>query len=131
MAKRKRRRSTLSRAIISLVFGVPTLWSLTKKVGAVVGYEARLAGQSVVSILMLALLCVILLTTIWLCLLAMLFVYLVSLHWSTLIVLLVLLGVNLIMLMILCMLLSKYKKRLSFPETRYLLEEARSIYEEL
>lgn len=127
----KRKKPTLGRALINLVIGVPTLLSLTGRIGSLIGFEARLASQSLVGIIMLAIFSALLLTSAWLCLLAMLFVYLSSLHWSPLLVLLALFGLNLILLLIVCRRMTKYKKRLLFPKTRDLLDEVRGIYEEL
>lgn len=126
----KKRKPTLGKAFLNLVLGLPVLLSLTKRIGALIGYEARLASKSILSIMMLICMIVILLSTTWLCLLAMLGVYLMSLLWPTQIILLTLLGVNVIMLFIVFVLLRKYKKRLSFPETRYLLEETCRMYKD-
>lgn len=126
----KKKKPTLGKALINLVLGIPVLLSLTKKIGTLVGYEARLAGRSILGMIMLILLSVILLSTTWLCLLAMLFVYLMSLHWSMQIILLTLVGVNVFILLIVFCLLIKHKKRLCFPETRYLLEETFRMYKD-
>ena len=127
----KRKKPTLGKALINLVIGVPTLLSLMGRIGSLIGLEARLAGKSLVSIIVLAFLSALLLTSTWLCVLGMLFVYLTSLHWSTQLILLTLLGFNLILLIIVCRMMTKYKKRLLFPKTRHLLDEVRGIYEEL
>src|SRR5580698_3209762 len=96
----KRKKPTLGKALINLVIGIPTLLSLIGKIGSLIGFEIRLASKSLISIIILALLSALLLTSSWLCVLAMLFVYLTSLHWSTQCILLALFGLNLILLLI-------------------------------
>ncbi len=127
----KRKKPTLGRALINLVIGVPTLLSLIGKIVSIIGFEARLAGRSLVSILMLTIISALLLTSIWLCMLAMLFVYLYSLQWPIPFILLTLIGVNLILLVIISIKIMKHKKRLLLPETHQLIDEARNIYNDL
>lgn len=129
MAKKKK--PTLSRAILSLMVGIPALLSLTGRIKSLIGFEARLAGRSLVGIMILTIVYALLLSSSWLCVLAMLFVYLTSLLWSIQIILLTLLGINLIMLIIVGCIIRNYKKRLIFPETRHLLHDACKIYEDL
>lgn len=127
----KKRKPTLGKAIINLIFGIPSIVSLAKRISALVTYEVRLARKSFTNMIILAVFCLILIASSWLCLLALLFVYLISISWTTEMALLSLLGINLVMLLIIYCLLKRFQKRLSFPKTRYLLKEVHKIYEEL
>jgi hypothetical protein len=127
----KKRKPTLGKAFINLIFGIPSIVSLAKRISALITYEVRLARKSFINMIILAVYCLILIASSWLCLLALLFVYLISISWTTEMALLTLLSINLVMLLIVYCLLKRFQKRLSFPKTRYLLKEVHKIYEEL
>lgn len=129
MAKKKK--PTLSKTLFSLMVAIPTLLGLTKRIGALIKLEARLAKRGLFSIVIFALISALLLTASWLCVLAILFIYLSSLQWSTLNILIILLGINIFMLIITFSFVRKYQRRLSFPETRHMLRDIYSIYEDM
>ncbi len=129
MASKKK--PTLSRAILSLLIGMPSLIALVAKIISLIGIEARLAGRSLMSIIILSLTFALLITTTWSCLLIMLFLYLVSLTWSAQQALLIILSLNILLLIIIALSIAKFKKKLLFPETRRRIKHARRVYEDL
>lgn len=129
MAKRKK--SILSKTILRLIFGIPAILSLLTTLSSLIKYEIRIAGRSLVCVLMLALFCALLLMSSWLCVLGLLFVYLMSLQWSLYGILLALLGINCFMFLIILLIIRRYKAKLSFPETHRLLNEVCHIYKEI
>jgi hypothetical protein len=130
MAKKKNK-FTLGKSLLNIALGIPSFLSLTAKIASLFKFEAGLASRSVVNIIMLGVLFALLLSASWICLLALLFVHLMTLGWSIPNILLTLLGINLFSLSIVGIFILKYKKRLSFPETRFLVAEARNIFDEL
>ena len=85
-----KKKSSVGRTLLRVVTLVPTLFSVFNNVTALVGWEAKRAGKSAVSIVLFAFFAASLLTTIWVCLLAILFLYLVSIQWGQIQALLVL-----------------------------------------
>lgn len=130
MAHKKKSTSTVSKTILSLVVLIPTLFSLVRKTVALIGFEARLAGRSVVIISVLSLFVVILLSSTWLGMLAMLFFYLTSLQWSLQQSMLLIIAANILMLVIVWLVIVKVKKNLSFPETRRQLRGVKRLRED-
>lgn len=126
-----KKKPILSKAILSLLIGVPTLFSLVGKIVTLIGLEARLAGRSLISIIILSVMFAILLTSTWLCVLAMLFFYLTSLQWTAQLSLLILVLLNIILLIIITLVISKFKRKLLFPHTRRRLNHARQVYKDL
>lgn len=131
MTKKEKKKSNLTRTFLSLLVGLPTLLSILNKITSLIRFEMRLAGRSIVNIIILAILCALLLTSAWLCLLAMLFIYLTSLQWSIQFVLLILFALNLLLFLIVFRIITKHRQNLIFPETRDLLHDACKIYKEL
>jgi len=124
MSKKKH---SLTKVLFKLLVLVPTLFSLIGKVVTLAGYEAKLAGRSLIVIIILSLLAGVLFATTWLGILAMLFMYLVSLQLSWQISLFILIIVNLCCLAIILCVMNKIKKNLLFPETREQLREVSKI----
>lgn len=127
----KRKKTTFSKSLLRLIFGVPAILSLLATISSLVKLEAHMAGRSLMSILVLAFFCALLLISSWSCILAVLFVYLMLLQWPLYGILLTLLGINFLMFLILLLVIRRYKAKLSFPETRLLLNEIRHFYKEI
>lgn len=128
MAKKK---LTLSKSILGLLIGIPTLFNLVAKIFNLIGLEARLAGKSLVSIIILSVMVVLLFTTTWICVMLLIFFYLLSLSWTIMESLFIIMTLNLILLIIVAFSINKFKKRLLFPETRRRIRHARKVYEDL
>lgn len=120
MAHKKKR--SMGRTLLKVVTLVPTLFSVFTNITALVGWEAKRAGKSVVTIILFAFFAAFLLTTIWLCLLGILFLYLVSLHWTEIQALLFIILVNVILLGVIGFVISKVKNNLTFPLIRKQLQ---------
>lgn len=114
----------ISRTIRTLIVLIPSLVSLFSNITTLVSIEARLAGKSILSIVVLSLFLASLLTTMWICILALAFVYLVSLHISIMISLTILLLSNLILFCIIVLIIARKRNKLLFPMTR---QQLRSI----
>ena len=114
----QKKKSNISKAILNLVLMVPNLFSFVKNIISLAGLEARLAGRSIILIIVLSLLSVCVLTSTWLCMLGFVFLYLYSLKMSLLFCMFVIFMMNILLLLIISMLLCKYKNNLSFPATR-------------
>lgn len=128
MANKKK--FTLSKTILNLVVIIPTIFSVVRKTFALIGFEARLAGRSIILICVLSLIAVILLSSIWLGLLVMLFLYLTTvLQWSLQHSMLLITALNILMLVIVGLVIVKAKKNLSFPETRRQLRSTKRLRE--
>lgn len=129
MASKKK--STISKTILGLLIGLPSLISLVTKIITLIGLEARLAGRSLMSIIILSIIFALLITTTWSCLLIILFLYLIALTWTPLQALIIILSLNLILLIFVASSIAKFKKKLLFPETRRRVKHARRVYEDL
>jgi hypothetical protein len=112
-----KRKPGFSKAILNLIILVPTIFSLFSKIFALVGLEARLAGRSLVTILILAILFGMVLTTTWLCVLSLLLVYLIT-QMSLVLSLGIIIAINLFLLLVIAFAMSKMKNNLSFPVIR-------------
>ncbi|MHB1949224.1 MAG: hypothetical protein ACYCQI_14040 [Gammaproteobacteria bacterium] len=117
-----KKKHSVIRTISTLFFMVPTIFNFVTNLCGLISSEARLAGRSIVMILILAVFLASLLTTTWLCLVAMLFVYLIT-HLSWMASLGVILGLNLLLVLMVGLLIARAKKNLTFPETRSQLSE--------
>lgn len=111
----------LSKIIIDSVMFVFSLFKFVPNFILLIELEARSAGKSIVSLLILYLIAGSLLTSTWLCIIAMCFIYFISLHLSWILSLLIIVIVNLLLLIITTLVVSKAKNNLSFEKTRQLL----------
>lgn len=114
----RKQKSAFGTAIIKIIMAVPLIYNFARNLSSLVGMEARLAGKTLVVLVMLAIMGGIVLASVWLCLLAMFFIYLTANHWTPLQSLALLLGLNIVLLCIIGFVMSKCKKNLTFPETR-------------
>lgn len=113
-----KRKPGFSKAILNLIVLVPTLFSLISKIVTLAGLEARLAGKSAVTIMILSVCFGMVLTTTWLCVLSLLFLYLITImNWSA--ALLVIIAINLFLLLVMAMVMLKMKNNLLFPVIRH------------
>jgi uncharacterized membrane protein YqjE len=92
--------------------------------------EAKLAKQSLVNLIILALVLGGLLTTTWLCLLGLLVTYLMSIQFSLLAALGIATLLNLILLAIVGLVMLKLKNNLFFPATRRQLNNTKKLLKE-
>lgn len=112
------RKPSFTRTLFKIITIVPTIINLFTNTVHLIGYEARLAGRSLLKLLILAFMVASLLTTTWIGLLAMLFIYLTSLHWNMILSLLIISVLNILLLIIILVSMTKLKKNLTFPMTR-------------
>lgn len=113
-----KKKPTLSKAILNLIFLVPTFFSILSKIATLVEFEARLAGKSLIRLIVLSIVFGTLLTATWLGVLAVLFSYLQSLLLTPLLSLFIILLLNIVLLVIIGFCLNSTKKNLLFPEIR-------------
>lgn len=115
-------KTSMARYILSAITVVPSLFRFS--IGFVHSFssEFRIAGKSIVSLLIFLVVFGILLTTTWICLLSLLFVYLTSLAWTALHALLLLLLINIVLVGIILIAILRLKRNLTFPETRQLFQ---------
>jgi len=115
MAKQK---SNLGKSIIKIIMAIPSIFNFIHHLTSLVGMEARLAGRSLIILVMLSIVGGILLAAIWICVLAMFYIYLIAWHWSPLQILALITVLNIVLLFIIGWVMSKFKRNLTFPETR-------------
>lgn len=123
-----KKKPTLSKAILNLLFLAPTFFNILGKIATLVELEARLAGKSLIRLIVLSVVFGTLLTATWLGVLAVLFSYLQSLLLSPILSLFILLLLNVVLLVIIGLCLSKTKKNLLFPEIRHQLHYLYKIF---
>lgn len=113
-----KKRQTIGNTIVKIVMLIPTLFGLITKISTLIGFEARLAGRSIVVLLILSLVVGSLLTTIWLCVLAILSFYLISWHWSWVQSFVFIAMLNILLLILIGFIMSRVKENLTFPILR-------------
>ena len=113
-----KKKATFSKALLNLLIVVPTLFSMINKAIMLIGLEARLAGRSIITIIIFTFVFGISLTSTWLCILAMLYNYFLSLHWSWQLAGSLIILLNLLLMIVSAIILSKSKNNLTFPVTR-------------
>jgi hypothetical protein len=113
-----KKRSGWISTLLDLVLLGTNVFGFMENLTALVKFEARLAGKSLISLVILALLMAMLFLSTWVCLLALLCIYLISLHWSWIAALSILLLMNFVFLLIIALMLCKKQRMLFFPLTR-------------
>lgn len=106
------------KSIMNLVLVVPHIISLISNIMSLISKEARLAGKSLVMIIVLSLLFFMLLTVSWLCLFGLLFLHLISMQFSPEASLGIILLTHFVLLLIIGITISKVKNNLLFIRTR-------------
>jgi hypothetical protein len=120
--KKKNIVSTVFIDFLKIVF---TIFKIVPNFIYLIESEAKLAGKSIASILILYLMTGTVLTAIWFCLLAMCFLGLTLLHLNPLLSLLIIVVFNIILLIIIALLISKSKRDISFTRTRELMRRVK------
>src|SRR5438128_1316819 len=105
MAEKKN--NFLIKFVIDSATFVFSLFKLVPNIISLIESEARSAGKSLIYLLLLYLIAGTLLTSIWLCLLAMCFVYFISLHLSWLLSLFIIVIINILLLVITALIISR------------------------
>lgn len=121
MSKKK---FSMTRIIKHAVMIIPTLFGLVFKIAGLLSYEARLAGKSLVAIVILGFMLGLLLTTTWVCILGVLIVYLLSLHWTLLSALGIVIAINIFLVLLTMLSMRHHKENLCFPEIRRIIHNA-------
>ena len=116
------RKSQLSRKLLNLIMIVPTLFSVVARVMCLLEYEAHLAGRSLIKLVFLLMVTITLLISVWFCVLAMLFLYFTACHLSWLLSLFLIFILNMLLLVIVGLTISKVKATLAFPATFQLIK---------
>lgn len=119
----QKHKTSMTRYILSAITVVPSIFRFSISFVHSFSSELRLAGKSIVSLLIFLVVFGILLTTTWICLLSILFVFLTSLAWTALHALLLLLLINIVLVVIILIAILKIRRTLTFPETRQLFRE--------
>jgi len=88
--------------------------NLARRLLNLIKVEARIAGKSVATILMLSVVAAFLLMSIWGCLLALLFIYLNSIQFSIPAAIFIILLLNFFLLLICAFMISREKKNIRF-----------------
>lgn len=127
--KKKHKTHSFIKAILNLLVVIPTILNVASKISTLLSYEGRLAGKSLVRILILTFFCAMLLTSTWICILIMLFHWFVE-YVSFQIALLFLILINLFLLTIIGIVIAKSGKNLTFPLTRKLFLPHKKISED-
>lgn len=122
--KKKPESISIIKTILNAAIILPTLYNLVGKVFTLASYEAKLAGKSLIKIIIIAIVSGIVVATTWLCLLAIYGLFLVSLGWSYKTTLLIIVLINLFILGILALLIMYTEKNLSFRATRHHIRRA-------
>jgi asparagine N-glycosylation enzyme membrane subunit Stt3 len=95
-----------------------TARAVFSKMISLMGEEARLAGRSVVKMIILAIFSGILLVSIWFSVLAMIFIYFSSILLSPYLSLLIIILLNILLLLFISIIMRSTKKKLFFNELR-------------
>lgn len=119
-----KKKTSISRFLLSLLMGVPTLFHLAEKVVALIILEARLASRNIIHLLILAVMFAIVCTSTWLCVLMMVFFYLSEHAWSIESSLSIIFLLNIILLALLLFGMNHCKKKFIFSKTRKRLRHA-------
>ncbi len=119
----EKKNNVFIRFIIDAVMIVSSLFKFIPKFLFILEIEAAAAGKNFVSLIILYLIAGILLISIWICLLSMCFIYFISLHFSWLLSLFIIVIINALLLIITGLMILRTKNKLSFPQTRHLLEK--------
>lgn len=111
MAKRKH---NIGSVILNLLMLLPSFMNLANKVISIVGWEARIAAKSVVSLVILSVFFGVVLTSIWFSLLALIFIWFIS-FWSIPLSIFFIILINLVILLIVGFFMAKSKRKLTAP----------------
>lgn len=113
-----KKKDGFSSTVVKLVLLATNFFSFMDNLTALIKLEARLAGKSLVAIVILSFLIVTLITSSWLLILTMLYFYFISLQWTATFSIFILLLFNIFFLVIVGIILSKVKNDLLFPLSR-------------
>src|SRR5580658_1334262 len=116
-----KKNNLLSKYIVDLAMCFFSLFKIIPNFILLVEIEARSAGKSIISLLIMYLIAGSLLTSVWLCMLAMCFIFFISSHLSWLLSLFIIIVINILLLIINMICILKSKDNLSFAKTRELL----------
>lgn len=109
--------------IIDIVMIISSFFKIIPNLIFIFEYEAKAAGKSLISIIVLFLMASIFLLTIWMSILVMCVFYLVSLHMSWLLSIFIITMMNIILLLITAICISRMKRPLAFEKTRNLIHK--------
>lgn len=114
---KNKKRSGFTRSILDILFSIPNILYLASNIISLLLIEARLAGKSIITILILSVIFSTLLISTWLCALALLFMFF-TIHLGPILSMTLLLLINLLLLLVIGLIISKTKNNLTFPITR-------------
>lgn len=114
-----KKKTSFIKTILNLLVVVPAILNVANKVATLIGYEGRLAGKSLIRILILAFLSAMILASTWACILILLFHYF-SMHFSFELSVGFLILINVLFLFIIGFIIARSGKNLTFPLTRKL-----------
>jgi hypothetical protein len=111
----KHKKASVTKTIIKFIMIAPVLFNIVQKIISLICVETKVAGKSLIFLIMLAILMGSLLTGTWFGFLALLIFYFLSLHLSLVVSIALVLGFNVIALIILVLCMSQVKNTLTFP----------------
>lgn len=117
MAKKK---SGLGNVLVNLLMVVPSLLKIATHFVSCIEHEAGLAKKSIIILSFLFIIALSLTTITWCCLCAIIFLLLISWQISWIVSLSIILAINILLLIITGLSITKAKNNLFFPETRKL-----------
>ena len=126
----KKRKSDTLRNTIKYLIAIPAIFTLLTNFIDLFNFEARLAGKSILAIIMLTVIAGMLVSITWLCALAFLAIYLISLQWSSYAILALLIGINLLFIILIGFAIKQKKEYLFFPFIRKQIVEICCILKE-
>lgn len=92
-----------------------------------IGLETKLAGRTLVRIIILMFVMIVLIIATWIAILVMIFTFLIAFHFSALTAAIIITLLNLILLIAVIIAILRIKENLFFPATRRQLSNTRSI----
>lgn len=115
-------KKNILKGIINILFMVPNIFYYITNLISLISIEARLAGKSFAIILVLCMFFSIVLLSIWGCILVLIFFY-SSNYLGPMLSMVLLILINILLLLIIGLIISKLKKLISFPMTREQLSQ--------
>src|SRR3990167_6344151 len=101
---------SLSETLRSVIMLVPNIINILSNIAELIHLETRLAGKTLMTLLIFSVIYAVLLVSTWFSLLAILLTYLtVYLQWNIMVALFILLAINLLSLMIIGLIILKIK----------------------
>ncbi|GEM_PF-2138965 len=123
----EKKQGTFFKTIINLAMTFSGLFGLVNTAIKIIKYELHVAGKNIGYILFLGLVLLCLLLSAWLCIQGLLFLYFISLPLRPTLSVAIILAINILLLIVTLIAITKCKKHLLFPNTRRLLYAGKNL----